>query len=145
MRTIIISLFSLFIFTNCSGQPIPKYTAQANGPNRIEVLDFHNEHRCATCLEIERLTKELLSQDYADAITKGLITFKLINADEKANAAVVEHYTAYGTTLIISSVKNGAEEFADLTNFAFMNFNKEEKFKETLKKEIDAALQRIKS
>lgn len=132
-------------FTTCSAQPNPKYTAQSSGPNRIEVLDFHNEHRCATCLEIERLTKELISQNYADAVKKGQITFKLINVDDKANADLVHKYTAYGTTLIISSVKGGKEEFTDLTNFAFLNFNKADKFKATLKKELDAALQRIKS
>ena len=145
MRTFFISLFSLVIFSNCTGQPIPKYTAQANGPNRIEVLDFHNEHRCPTCLTIERLTKELLESQYSDAVKKGQITFRLINADEKANAAIVERYTAYGTTLIISSVKNGQEEFVDLTNFAFLNFNKEAKFRETLKQELDTALQRVRS
>ena len=132
-------------FTNCTAQPNPKYTAQASGPDRIEVLDFHNEHRCVTCLKIEELTKELLADQYADAMNKGVITFRLINADEKANAPIVERYTAYGTTLIISSVKNGQEEFVDLTNFAFMNFNKEDKFKATLKKELNAALQRVRS
>lgn len=132
-------------FTNCTAQPNPKYTAQSSGANRIEVLDFHNERRCDTCLEIERLTKKIIAEDYADAVKKGLITFKLINVDDKANADMVHKYTAYGTTLIISSVKGGKEEFTDLTNFAFLNFNKADKFRETMKKELDAALQRIKS
>ena len=132
-------------FTTCTAQPNPKYTATASGPNRVEVIDFHNEHRCFTCLEIEKLTKKILNEDYADAMKKGLITFRLINVEEKANADMVHKYTAYGTTLILSSVKGGKEEYTDLTNFAFMNFNKEDKFKETLKKELDAALQRIKS
>ena len=132
-------------FTNCSAQPNPKFTAQSSGADRIEVIDFHNERRCETCLEIEKLTKTTLNEDYADAMKSGLISFKLINVDDKANADMVHKYTAYGTTLIVSSVKGGAEEFTDLTNFAFLNFNKEEKFKATLKKEIDAALQRIKS
>jgi hypothetical protein len=132
-------------FTNCSAQPNPRHTAQSSGADRIEVIDFHNERRCETCLEIEKLTKTILNEDYADAMKSGLISFKLINVDDKANADLVHKYTAYGTTLIVSSVKGGAEEFTDLTNFAFLNFNKEEKFKATLKKEIDAALQRIKS
>ncbi|MBK7409523.1 MAG: hypothetical protein IPL49_02010 [Saprospirales bacterium] len=145
MKTIVFSFLAFFIFSNCTGQEPVKTVLQSSGPNRIEVLDFHNEHRCATCLTIEQLTKELLADNYADAQQKGLITFRLINADEKANGAIVDRYTAYGTTLIISSVKGGTEEFVDLTNFAFMNFNKEEKFKETLKKELDAALKRIRS
>jgi PBP1b-binding outer membrane lipoprotein LpoB len=145
MKNALLPLLLLLAFTSCSAQPNPKYTAKATGPNRIEVLDFHNEHRCATCLEIEKLTKKILNEDYTDAMKKGLITFKLVNVDDKANADMVHKYTAYGTTLIISSVKGGAEEFTDLTNFAFLNFNKADKFKATLKKELDAALQRIRS
>ncbi|MFZ2900883.1 MAG: nitrophenyl compound nitroreductase subunit ArsF family protein [Saprospiraceae bacterium] len=145
MKNALLPLLLLLASTSCSAQPNPKYTAQSSGSNRIEVLDFHNEHRCATCLEIEKLTKKILNEDYADAMKKGLITFKLVNVDDKANADMVHKYTAYGTTLIISSVKGGAEEFTDLTNFAFLNFNKADKFKATLKKELDAALQRIRS
>lgn len=145
MKNALLSLLLFLIFSSCTAQTNPKYTAKASGPNRIEVLDFHNEHRCATCLEIEKLTKEVVNNDYADAVKKGLITFRLINVDDKANADQVHKYTAYGTTLIISSVKGGAEEFTDLTNFAFLNFNKVEKFKAELKKELDSALQRIKS
>lgn len=145
MKNALLPLLLLLALSSCSAQPNPKYNANASGPNRIEVLDFHNERRCDTCLEIERLTKKIIAEDYADAVKKGLITFKLINVDDKANADMVHKYTAYGTTLIISSVKGGKEEFTDLTNFAFLNFNKADKFRETMKKELDAALQRIRS
>jgi len=139
-----ILVFTSF-FTNCNGQPTPKYTAQASGADRIEVLDFHNEHRCHTCIEIERVTRKILDDNYAKEMKKGLITFRLLNAEDKANRALVEKYNAYGTTLIISSVKNGKEEFVDVTNFAFLNFNKEEKYTEGIMKELKTALSRIRS
>ena len=132
-------------FTNCNGQSNPKMTASASGSDRIEVIDFHNEHRCKTCLEIEGLTKKFLADNYAKEMEQGLVSFRLINADEKANSAIVEKYQAYGTTLIVSSVKNGKEEYTDLTNFAFMNYNKGDKFTAGLKKDVDAALKRIRS
>ena len=91
----------------------PERPKEGQPANRVEILDFHNEHRCATCLEIERL--------------------------------IVRKYKAYGSTLIIRSVRNGKEEFVDLTNFAFMNFNKSQKFAATVKKEINTGLQRIKT
>jgi len=132
-------------FTNCSAQPNTKHTAQASGADRIEVIDFHNEHRCKTCLEIEGLTKKFLADTYAKEMEQGLVSFRLINADDKANEAIVKKYQAYGTTLIVSSVKNGKEEYTDLTNFAFMNYNKADKFTAGLKKDVDAALKRIRS
>lgn len=123
-----------------NAKPALKQTA-----TRVEVLDFHNEHRCPTCLEIERLTKKVLKEAYAEPSKKGQMQFYLINVDEKENLELVRKYKAYGSTLIIRSYAKGKEEFVDLTNFAFMNFNKEQKFTAALKKELNAALQRIKS
>jgi hypothetical protein len=111
--------------------------------SRVEVLDFHTDHRCATCLEIEKMTKKVLNDHYASEVKSGKITFRLINADDKANAEIVKKFFAYGTTLIVYSVKNGKESHVDLTNFAFLNFNKTDKFTARLRQEIDAALKNI--
>lgn len=115
----------------------------ANTSNRVEVLDFHTDHRCATCLEIEKLTRKLLNEQYANEVKAGKITFRLINADDKANVAIVEKYLAYGTTLVVSSTKSGKESHVDLTNFAFLNYNKADKFTARLRQEVDAALKNI--
>lgn len=123
----------------------PERPKEGQPANRVEILDFHNEHRCPTCLEIERLTRKILADSYAEELKKGTISFRLINADDKENLAIVRKYKAYGSTLIIRSVRNGKEEFVDLTNFAFMNFNKSQKFAATVKKEINTGLQRIKT
>lgn len=112
----------------------------AKPASRVEVLDFHTDHRCATCLEIEKQTRKVLNDYYAKEVKEGKITFRLINADDKANAEIVKKFFAYGTTLIVYSVKNGKESHEDLTNFAFMNFNKADKFTARLREEIDAAL-----
>lgn len=133
------------ISMSCTGNAQTKNTTASNPVDRVEVLDFHTDHRCATCLEIEKLTKKILADHYAGEMKSGKITFRLINADDKANAAIVQKFLAYGTTLIVYSIKNGKEEHIDLTSFAFMNFNKADKFSGGLRKELDAALKRIKS
>lgn len=136
----LLAFLVFFAFGNASAQATKPAAKPAN---RVEVLDFHTDHRCATCLEIERLTKKLLSEQYAKQVKEGKITFRLINADDQANAAIVGKYLAYGTTLIVSSVKNGKESHVDLTNFAFLNYNKAGKFTAELRKELDAALKNI--
>jgi hypothetical protein len=133
----LLTFLLFFAFGNASAQSTK---VAAKPANRVEVLDFHTDHRCATCLEIERLTKKLLNEQYAKEVKEGKITFRLINADDKANAAIVKKFFAYGTTLIVNSVKNGKESHVDLTNFAFLNFNKTDKFTARLREEIDAAL-----
>ncbi|MBK6948293.1 MAG: hypothetical protein IPH16_09730 [Haliscomenobacter sp.] len=149
MKTILSSLLLTavaLLFSNCTGNAQPQKPSSAKATaNRIEVLDFHTEHRCVTCLEIERMVRKILAEDYAAHTKSGLITFHLINADDKANLELVRKYTAYGTTLVIRSFKDGKETHVDLTNFAFLNFNKVPKFTATIKKELNAALQRVKS
>ena len=137
-------VFTLFmVFTGCSGKAQTPKSTPAAGPNRIDVLDFHTTHRCRTCLTIEQLTKEVLAESYPGEIEKGLIAFRLINADEEANEAIVKKYLAFGTTLVISTVSNGQETSVDLTDFAFMNADNATKFKAGLKERLEASLQKV--
>lgn len=136
----LLAFLLLFAFGNATAQTTKTTSKPAN---RVEVLDFHTDHRCATCLEIERLTRKLLNELYAKEVKEGKIIFRLINADDKANAAIVEKYLAYGTTLVVCSTKNGKESHVDLTNFAFLNYNKADKFTARLRQEVDAALKNI--
>ncbi|MCO6477828.1 MAG: hypothetical protein J5I94_14455 [Phaeodactylibacter sp.] len=139
---------ALMFFAGCSGNAQSqgqKKAAAAAGESRIEVLDFHTEHRCKACLAIEQFTKEVLAETYAGEMDKGVITFRLINADEEANAAIVEKYLAFGTTLIINTVAKGGESHVDLTSFAFMNAGNEAKFKAGLKEQLEASLKKIRS
>ena len=139
-----IPLALLILFAGCSGNAQPQKTVTANGAARIEVLDFHTTHRCKTCLTIEQLTKGLLAESCSREMKEGLISFRLINADDEANEAIVEKHLAFGTTLIINTVNEGQESHIDLTSFAFMNAGDEAKFKAGLKKHLDASLQKIK-
>ena len=139
-------VFCLFmVFTGCSGKAQTPNSTPAAGPNRIDVLDFHTTHRCKACLTIEQLTKELLTESYSSEMEKGLITFRLINADDESNEAIVNKYLAFGTTLIISTVNDGQETHLDLTSFAFMNANNEAQFKAGLKEHLEDSLQKIRS
>ncbi len=130
---------------SCSGNAQSQKPVAAAGADRIEVLDFHTTHRCKTCLTIEQLTKALLAESYASEMKNGLLSFRLINADDEANAAIVKKYLAFGTTLIVNTVSNGQESHVDLTNFAFMNANSETKFKAGLKEHLESSLQKIRS
>ncbi len=98
----------------------------------IQVIQFHNEHRCETCLKIERLTKKTLT-DYFPTIP-----FSLVNVEEKKNEKLTEQFEAFGTSLFLYNPKTGKKK--DLTDFAFMNAGDEVKFESELKKHIEAFL-----
>ncbi len=98
-------------------------------PANIEVIQFHSEHRCRTCLKIEQLTKKTLTNYFAN------IPFKLVNVDEARNAAMAEKFEASGTALFLFDPKTGRKK--DLTDFAFMKAGNEIAFENELKKHIE--------
>ncbi|MDP1725597.1 MAG: nitrophenyl compound nitroreductase subunit ArsF family protein [Bacteroidota bacterium] len=98
-------------------------------PTSIEVIQFHSEHRCRTCLKIEQLTKKTLTNYFTN------IPFKLVNVDEAKNAAMAEKFEASGTALFLFDPKTGRKK--DLTDFAFMKAGNEKVFENELKKYIE--------
>lgn len=94
----------------------------------LQLIQFHSEHRCKTCLLIEENTKKT-------AENSGL-KFVLINVDDQANDALSEKFEASGTALILYDKKS--DKFQDLTDFAFMNANDNIKFVEELTQTVKA-------
>jgi hypothetical protein len=131
MKHLSISLFAFmaFMFTACNSQAQQnKQTVAANKPT-IEVIQFHSEHRCVTCLKIEKLAKNTLAKYFPT------IPFSLVNVDDKKNAKKAEQFEAAGTALYLYNPATGKKK--DLTDFAFMKAGDEKKFEAELKKYIE--------
>jgi cytoplasmic iron level regulating protein YaaA (DUF328/UPF0246 family) len=94
----------------------------------VEIIQFHSEHRCVTCLKIEELTKETVKSFTG-------MRFKLVNIDDTKNEKMAEKFEAAGTALFIYNPKTGKKK--DMTDFAFMNSGDKAKFMAGLKKEIN--------
>ena len=96
----------------------------------IQLIQFHTEHRCVTCNNIEKLSKETIKGNEA-------ISFVLYNVDDEKNAKVAEQFEASGTSLYLYNSKTKTTK--DLTEMAFMYAKTEgDKFKTELQKEISA-------
>ncbi len=122
----ILLAFSFFLFTACDNKKQQAGQTVSNIINSpVEMIQFHSEHRCVTCLKIEKLTKETLDEYFSD------ITFRLINADDKSNEQIAEQFEAFGTSLFLYNSQTGEKK--SLTDFAFMNAHNEDKFKAELK------------
>lgn len=149
MNKIITSLAVMVVavfMTDCSADAQSaqgKAFATTAKADKIEVLDFHNTHRCHTCLAIEKATKEVLNKDFANEMKAGKITFQLINADDDANLDIVKKFGAFGSSLYLNVWNSGKDQAIDLTDFAFMTVNDEAKFKKQLKEKIYSALNKM--
>jgi hypothetical protein len=120
----------MLLFTACNSEA--QNTVQnsiSTTEAKIEVIQFHSEHRCMTCNKIEKLSREAL-KDYPN------IPFSLVNVDEEKNEQKSEEFEAFGTALFLYNPATGEKK--NLTEFAFMNAGNEKKFIEELKKEIQA-------
>lgn len=124
-----IATLTLFVFnaTNIDAQNT-KQTAKTMSNATIEVIQFHSQHRCMTCNNIEKYTQETL-QSY------GSIPFSLVNVDDAKNEKKATQFEAAGTALYLYNPKTGKKK--DLTDFAFMNASNKDKFIAGLKIEID--------
>lgn len=143
---LIFAIVTSLILSSCSGkaQNNPSETGiLVEGTNRIEILDFHNEHRCVSCVSIENYIKETLQTQFAKEMESGKITFTLINADDPKNEALVKKYMAYGSTIILNVISDGKETPDDITQFAFLEVENKEKFINEFKAKIANHLTKI--
>lgn len=131
MKTKIIIVFTVFItFFSCKNEVKEeiKPIVENSKTTEIQLIQFHTEHRCVTCNNIEKLSKETIKENDA-------ISFVLYNVDDKKNEKLAEEFEATGTSLYLYNSKTKAIE--DLTEMAFMYAKNEgEKFKTELQKEI---------
>ena len=135
----VLTLGLLFTAYSSNAQQPVKPTASAVG-TRIDVIQFHSEHRCETCLKIEAMTKEVLNTGFAPQMKDGTFTFRLVNVEEEANEKIAEEFGAYGTALFLYVHKNGKNEKIDLTEWAFMKANNAATFKAELTQKLRSTL-----
>ena len=130
MKSKIIIVLAVFTtFFSCKNEAKEETKISENSvQNDIQLIQFHTEHRCVTCNNIEKLSKETIKGNEA-------ISFVLYNVDDEKNAKVAEQFEATGTSLYLYNSKTKATK--DLTEMAFMYAKNEgDKFKTELQKEI---------
>jgi len=64
----------------------------------IQILYFHGDRRCATCIKVGEVSLNLYNAKYA---TNTSVAYKEINTDKDENKAIAEKYQIAGSSLII--------------------------------------------
>lgn len=75
-------------------------------PSKVEIIEFHNTQRCATCLKAEELLKKTLDIKFSEEVKNGLISFKDIDIDLPENAEITNKFQASGLSVGINTVVN---------------------------------------
>ena len=91
------------------------------GKDCVEVLYFHGKQRCATCVAIEKQTRDLIERQFAEELKEGKLLFRTIDLSEPDNAALAEQYEVSWSSLFITEWKEGTPRTENLTEYAFAN------------------------
>ena len=120
---IIMSMFALAIFTQCSSSSKKKGNDSTgiSQKNIVEVYYFHGDRRCKTCIAVGEQSKKAVEENFKDEILKKKVSYKEVNVDRKENDSLATKFQVSGSGLFIRSVKNGKETIEDLTELAFLN------------------------
>jgi hypothetical protein len=94
--------------TPATGQP------QSTLSNRVDVIYFHVNQRCPTCLCFEERVNHVIVADFSDILRSGRLTYKVLSAQEKQNADIAKKYGAVGSQLFINTVLNGKDHIKDI-------------------------------
>lgn len=141
MRKVLVILTLCMGMVACSGSK-RESVAENRQTNKavVEVLYFHGAQRCATCMAIEKNTKELVETAYAEPLKSGKLVFRSVDITKEE--ALAERYEVSWSSLIfVDYDKSGNESAANLTEFAFGNARTApDKFKEGLSERITEML-----
>lgn len=129
MKKIIFLLFSCIMLVSCNANADNKVAesspaSEISSKEYVEVLYFHGKQRCATCMAIERNTKDVLQKTFSDEMKKGKVIFKVIDISKKENEKIAEKYEVTWSSLFVVKYKNGKETSENMTQFAFANARK---------------------
>lgn len=97
---------------------------------KVTVLYFHSNHRCATCMAVENTTKEALAEYYQDSVP----FYSIDMTSDEAKDLIAEYKIAVQTLLIVKG-----DVHKNLTNNAFMYARSNpDKVKKEIKTTIDS-------
>jgi hypothetical protein len=137
MKNVLLILTLCVGMVACSGGKTKSVAEnQQTKKDVVEVLYFHGAQRCATCMAIEKNTKELLEAAYAEQLKSGKLVFSSVDITKEE--ALAERYdVSWSSLILVDYDKSGKERATNLTEFAFGNARTaSDKFKEGLSERI---------
>ena len=141
MKNVLLILTLCVGMVACSGGKTKSVAEnQQTKKDVVEVLYFHGAQRCATCMAIEKNTKELLEAAYAEQLKSGKLVFSSVDITKEE--AIAERYeVSWSSLILVDYDKSGKESATNLTEFAFGNARTvPDKFKQGLSERITERL-----
>ena len=107
--------------------------------DRVDVVYFHRTQQCYSCRYAEEEALYTVETYFNDELANGKLTFQSIDVQDSKNAAIIEKYGAYTSSLYINTIKDGTDHIEQVTDIWFV-IGDDEAFVETVKSKIEKAL-----
>ena len=112
--------------------------AGEQGRDAVLVSYLYRGVRCASCVRLEKFTREAVEERFADDMARGRVVFRVVNAGRKENKHFTQTYKIYTQAVIVSDVVNGKEvRWKNLQNVWRLLYN-EKAFKAYVQTEVAA-------
>jgi hypothetical protein len=119
---------------NSNNTDVPPTTAE-----KVEVVYFYRPQRCIGCIYAEDTTLYTLEAYFTDELASGKITFATFDVAAEENAAIVEKYEAYTSSLFINAIIDGTDHIEQVTEI-WSVLGDDEAFIEVVKTKIEQSL-----
>jgi len=90
---------------------------------KTEVIYTHMSLRCVTCLCFESRIKWVVDTYFKGEISSGKLTFRIINAQETKNAALVKKLGVVGSQLFVNTIIDGADHIKNIEEIWYWKCN----------------------
>jgi hypothetical protein len=88
--------------------------APVNNNNTVEVVYFHMQQRCVTCLCFEERINVVIAENFNDEIENGKLVYKIIDITDKENEPIVIKYQAFGSQLFINKIIDNKDNIQNI-------------------------------
>ena len=120
----LLMIFALMIGLMSCGSGENTASAKSTQKDREEVIYFHGKQRCATCMAIEKNTREVINSLFAKELKNGKVVFKIVDISTPEGEKIADRYEVTWSSLFVNKWKGGKETRNNMTEFAFGNARK---------------------
>lgn len=127
--------------SSCSGktpeqQPTEETCCQQK-TTEVEILYMHGKQRCATCMAIERQTRELMTAELAQLADEGKVSLRVVDMTTDEGKELARKYRVSWSSLFLLDHTGAEDRSLDLTDFAFANArNHPEAYREEMARKV---------
>jgi len=137
---ILLVCLALSLMVGCASSTTPPPSDTSLGPaDRVDVVYFHRTQRCPRCTYAETGTRYTLETYFKDELASGKVTFQVVNLQDEENAAIVNKYEAYTSSLFINTIRDGTDHIEEVT-YIWLLIGDDEAFVEAVRSKIEKSL-----